>query len=146
MDCLAFLTLVVPDLPIHILRQATHVRKIKHHPIKASPLDFLPSPTTVRYSRFPKLGCVNPIPHDAILLRFEGGNVGGCLWVFASERGDLVVASCDYVSAAVGAEKGVGEGEVAFADEEDAVGGGKGDVRGVRFRAVCGLARRELGF
>ena len=46
----------------------------------------------------------------------------------------------------VGAEKGVGEGEVAFADEEDAVGGGKGDVLGVRFRAVCGLARGRLGF
>lgn len=46
----------------------------------------------------------------------------------------------------MGAEKGVGEGEVAFADEEDAVRGGKGDVWGVRFRAVCGLARWRLGF
>lgn len=92
---MASLTLVVPDLPIHILCQAAHVRKIENHPIEASPLDLLSPSTPVRYPRFPKLGRVNPIPHYAILLRFQRGDVGGRLWVFASERGDLVVASRD---------------------------------------------------
>lgn len=39
-------------------------------------------------------------------------------------------------------EEGMGEGEVAFADEEDAVGGGEGDMRRCRwwwgFGAFCG--------
>ena len=102
-------TLIVPDLSIPILRQAAHMRKIEYHFIKASLLDFLPSSTAHRCSRFPKLGRVNPEPHYAILLRFEGGDIGGCLWIFASEHGDLVVAGRGQVGAAVGAEKGVGE-------------------------------------
>ncbi len=116
MNCMVSLTLVVPHLPIHILCQATHVRKIEYDFIKASLLNLLSSPTAVCYSWFPKLGCVNPIPHYAILLRFEGGDVGGCLRIFVSERGGIIVASRNQVSATVGAEEGGGEREIAFAD------------------------------
>lgn len=140
------LTLVVPALPIHILCQAAHVRKIEYHSVKASLLDLLPSSAAFRDSRFSKLGCVNPVPHYAVPLCFESGDIGGCLWVFASELGDLIVARRDQMRAMVGAEKGFGEGEVAFADEEDAVGRGERNGWGWRFRAICELAQRRSRF
>ena len=69
------------------------------------------------------------------------------LRVFALERGGFVEAGRDQVRAAVRGEEGVGEGEVAFADEEDAVCGGEGDGRSLRgVRAVCGgLERLRAG-
>lgn len=115
MDCTESLTLVVPDLPIHILGQAAYMREIEHHSVKAPLLDLLPTSAAFCYPWFPKLGRVNPVQHYATLLRFEGGDVGGCLWIFASERGFLIIASRNQMLATMGAEKGMGEREVAFA-------------------------------
>lgn len=62
------------------------------------------------------------------------------------EDDGLVVASCNDRCAAVVVEEGMGEGEVAFADQEDAVGGGERDFwgegrgSGAWFRGVSGLA------
>ena len=146
MDGTVSLTLIVPDLSIDVLCQPAHMWEIKYHFVKASSFDLLSSPTAFRYARFPELSCVNPIQHYTTILRFEGGDSGRYLRIFASERGCLIVASRNQMGAAVGAEKGVGEGEVAFADEEDAVFGREGHVGGGRFRALFGLARGRLGF
>lgn len=116
MDCTVSLTLIVSDLPIHILRQAAHMREVEHHFIKASFLDLLPTSAAFCYPWFPKLGCVNPMQYFATLLRFEGGDMGGCLWIFASKRGELVVACRNQMVATMSAEEGMGEREVAFAD------------------------------
>ena len=103
------LTLVVPDLPIHILRQAAHMRKIKYHSVKTSFLDLFSTSAAFCYPWFPKFGCVDPMQHFATLLRFEGCDMGGCLWIFASKRGALIVASRNQMMAAMGAEEGIGE-------------------------------------
>lgn len=132
------------------------MREIKHHLIEPPPLDRLPppSPSTSRHARPPQFRRVNPVPHHAtllllLLLRFQGRDVGRRLRVLAPERGGCVVARRDEVGAAVGGEEGMREGEVAFADEEDAVGGGEGDVcgwgLGWRFRAFGGFAQGRWG-
>lgn len=134
-------TLIVPDLPIDIFRQATYMREIEYHFVKASLLDLFSSSTAFCYPRIPQLGGIDAILHYAILLRFEGGNIEGCLWIFASKRGDLIVASGNQISATMCAEEGAGEREVAFPDEENAVGRGEWDGWGWRFRTNCGLAQ-----
>lgn len=94
-----FLTLIMPDLPIDILRQPPNMWEVKHDPVEISFFHLFP--TTVGSTTSAQLGGIDAVYHLASFLGFERSDMERCLCVFAGNHRRFVVARCNKGAATV---------------------------------------------
>lgn len=113
---------VLPSLSLSLT--PTPLQPPRHHPPHPPPLPHLLAPSPAAAPPQPRR--IDAI-HDPDALALQIRNALGRVWVLSADVGLAVEGGGEDVAAAVVGVQGVREGEVAFADEEDAVVRVEGD-------------------
>jgi len=125
--------LVVSDLPINVRRLATNMGKVENNAfyrtgrgivIIVGVWPFRLLPQSRRRSEEGELTGVDTVHHAALWGRLDGGNVLGDVGVLGRKFGKVFLeyGRCHMSALMMGDERG-SEGEIAFANKKDGVGG-----------------------
>lgn len=99
-------TLVIPDLPVHILGQTPDMRKVEDDPVEATFLDCFPSLLQLRR--------IHTVQQLSFLFRFKLLDVRCRLRILFYERRATVEAGSYKSAATVCSEQRMAEGEIAY--------------------------------